>query len=91
MLCNQLQRPEVHDNEFGSGYIGQIGPVSGLNFGYISPSPIEWRVKEHAKCMAAEDYSAAEEWLDEIERELKVARHWLGVAKSFAAQHARPR
>lgn len=57
-----------------------------LDFGYIGPSPIEWRAKEHAKCMASQDYLAAKEWLDEIERELKVARRWLAVAQSFAAQ-----
>jgi hypothetical protein len=55
-----------------------------LTFGLHEP--IEWRAKEYAKCMAAEDYSAAEGWLDEIGRELKVARHWLGVAKSSTAE-----
>jgi hypothetical protein len=55
-----------------------------LTFGYNVP--IEWRAKEYAKCKAADDYSAAEEWLDEIGRELKVARYWLGVAKSFATE-----
>jgi len=57
-----------------------------LSFGYIGPSAIEWRAQEHAKCMASNDFSAAEEWLDEIGRELKIARHWLAVAKSLTAQ-----
>ena len=42
--------------------------------------------KEHAECMASKHYAAADEWLDEIERELKIARHWLAVAKSLTAQ-----
>ena len=56
-----------------------------LSFGYIGPSPMEWRANEHAKSMASKDFSAAEVWLDEIERELKIARHRLAVAKSLTA------
>ena len=59
-----------------------------LDFGYTGPSPIEWRAKEHAKCMASQDFIAAKEWLDEIERELKVARLCLAIAKSCAAEDA---
>ena len=57
-----------------------------LSFGYIGPSPIEWRAKEHAKCMAINDFTHAADWLDEVERELTIARHWLAVAKSLTAQ-----
>lgn len=57
-----------------------------LDFGYIGPSPIEWRAKEHAKCMAINDFTHAADWLNEVERELTIARHWLAVAKSLTAQ-----
>ena len=57
-----------------------------LSFGYIGPSPIAWRANEHAKSMASKDFSAAEEWLNEIGRELKIARHWLALAKPPVAQ-----
>jgi hypothetical protein len=49
-------------------------------FGHIDPSAIEWRAKEHAKCMASNSFAEAEEWLDEIGRKLKIAHHWLPVA-----------
>jgi hypothetical protein len=84
-LSQQLaERSRFLDNEFGAGYVGSS--PGEWNFGYAGPSPIEWRAKEHAECMASKDYAAAEEWLDEIGRELKVARHWLANAKHFAAQ-----
>lgn len=87
MTCYQPQAPKVHDNEFGFGYVGHIGPIpSQWDFSYIGPSPIEWRAKEHAKCIAIKDYAAAEEWLDEIGRELKIARQWLAVAKTLKDQ-----
>jgi len=72
MPCYQLQSSKAPDNEF--------------DFGYIGPSPIEWRAQEHAKCMASNSFAEAEAWLNEIGRELKVACHWLAVAKSAAAQ-----
>ena len=71
-MSSLLSPTRAFDNEFGYGYIG--------------PSAIEWRAKEHAKSMASKDFSAAEEWLDDIGRELKIARHWLAVAKSLTAQ-----
>lgn len=83
-LSHLFSETKAKDNEFGAGYVGSS--PGELNFGYVGPSPIEWRAKEHAECMASKDYVAADEWLDEIGRELKVARHWLAVAKSPAAQ-----
>jgi hypothetical protein len=72
MPCYQHQSSKVPDNEFG--------------FGYVGPSPIEWRANEHAKCMASNSFAEAEAWLNEISRELKIARHWLAAAQSVAAQ-----
>ena len=83
-LSHLFSEPKAKDNDYGAGYVG--ASPGELNFGYVGPSPIEWRAKEHANCMAIKDYAAADEWLDEIERELKIARHWLAVAKSPAAQ-----
>lgn len=83
-LSHLFSEPKAKDNEYGAGYVGSS--PGELNFGYVGPSPIEWRAKEHAECMASNDYAAADEWLNEIERELKIARHWLTYAKHFTAQ-----
>lgn len=84
-LSQQLaERSRYWNNEFGADYVGSS--PGECNFGYVGPSPIEWRAKEHAECMASKHYAAADEWLDEIERELKIARHWLAIAKSLTTQ-----
>ena len=72
------------NNEFGADYFGSSS--GEWNFGYVGPSPIEWRAKEHAECMASKHYAAAEELLDEIGRELQIARHWLTFAKHSDSQ-----
>jgi hypothetical protein len=83
-LTHLFSETKAKENEFGAGYVGSS--PGKLNFGYVGPSPIEWRAKEHAKCMASKSFEEAEAWLNEIGRELKIARHWLAVAKSPAAQ-----
>jgi hypothetical protein len=82
-LSHPFLEPKAKDNEFGFGYVGFIPERT---FGYVGPSPIQWRAKEHAKCMASNDFAKAEEWLDEIVRELKIARHDLAYARSVVAK-----
>ena len=82
-FSHPFSETKAKDNEFGFGYVSY---VSERTFGYVGPSPIQWRAKEHAKCMASNDFAQAEEWLDEIGRELKVARHDLAYAKSVVAE-----
>ena len=59
-----------------------------ISWGYVGASPIEWRAKQHAKLMANGDFAKALELLEDIQREVAVARRWGMVAMSEATKEA---
>ena len=60
-----------------------LGPK--WRFGSSLTTAVAWQLKVFARCKAADDLPGAAKSLDEIERELKIARHWLAVAESVTA------
>jgi len=59
-----------------------------ISWAYVGASPLEWRAKQHAKLMACGDFAEALALLDDIQRELAVARTSGLVAISEASREA---